>query len=434
MDPNTGEYTEPESAQVLETDRPNWKRHVFLFISGQTISTFGSMLVGYAVMWYLVIETQSGLMMALWGIFGALPQALVSTFAGVLADRVNRKLLIIVADASIAIATVILALFMTFGYTEYWLIFLILAIRSAGQGIQNPAVTAMIPQIVPTSQLMRVNGIRQSFDSALMLLAPAAAGAIYGLWGIIPTFYVDAATAFIGIAFLLMIPVKTLRGAEEQGSYISELVEGVKYVWHHAFVRWILTLFAIVFFLTVAPSALTPLMLEREWGGEVWKLTVLEIAFAVGMMIGGIVIGIVGSKIKKIPVILGAILSFSIFSLLLGVAPDLITFYVFMFLVGISVPFFSTTTVTLLQETVEPEKQGRVFGLMGIVFALAMPVGLAILGPLADIVDIRWILIVTGVFTVLICGWAVAVPSGRKAITAINEHELNKAESAKKQD
>ena len=138
---------------------PHWRRNVGAFLGGQTASLFGSMLVQYAVFWYITIQFQSGVMMMLAVVFGFLPQALVSIVGGVWADRYNRKRLVILADATIAASTLALALIMLAGYTEPWLIFLALGIRSAGAGVQMPAVSSLIPQIAPADQLMRVNGI-----------------------------------------------------------------------------------------------------------------------------------------------------------------------------------------------------------------------------------------------------------------------------------
>ena len=160
-------------------DPPHWLRKVILFLGGQTVSLLGSMLVQYAVFWYLTIEYRSGVVMMLAALFGFLPQAVVSIFGGVWADRHNRKYLIMLADAGIAASTLALALIMLSGYDAVWLIFLTMAVRSAGAGIQMPAVSALIPQITPARNLMRVNGINGSIQSAMALLAPAAAGAIY---------------------------------------------------------------------------------------------------------------------------------------------------------------------------------------------------------------------------------------------------------------
>jgi DHA3 family macrolide efflux protein-like MFS transporter len=423
----------PASAEADPTpDPPHWLRKVILFLSGQTVSLLGSMLVQYAVFWYLTIEYRSGVIMMLAALFGFLPQAVISIFGGVWADRHNRKYLIMAADAGIAASTLALALIMLNGYDAVWLIFLTMAVRSAGAGIQMPAVSALIPQITPTRNLMRVNGINGSIQSAMALLAPAAAGAVYA-WSsalndgsagsLVPIFFIDVVTAVIGIGLLALIPVGAVRRAGDvQSGYFADLVDGVRYIAHHAFVRWLLVLFAIIFVLIVAPSNLTPLMIVRTFdAGEqqnVINLAVLEISFSVGMVLGGIFVASFFAKRSRIGMIIVSSLVFGILMIGLGLSPNIWLFFGFMFLVGLGVPFFSTPSMTLLQETVEPERQGRVFGFLGIVMALAMPIGMVIFGPLADVVPIEWLLVGAGVLTFVVVGGAVWLPAGRRAVNA----------------
>ena len=353
-------------------------------------------------------------MLTLSVVFGMLPQAIVSIFGGVWADRLNRKWLIVWADASIAVSTVVLAVFMMTGYTELWLIFVTLAIRSTGAGIQSPAVMALIPQLVPTDQLLRINGVFQSIQSAMMLIAPAAAAAIYASSSIVAVFWVDVVTAIIGIGFLLMITVPTVRANVESG-YFTDLAKGVRYTFSHAFVRWLMVLFAAVFVLTVAPSTLTPLMVVREFGDEVWKLTVNELAFSIGMLAGGVLIAVWGGLKNRVTMVLGASVIFGALTLGLGLTSNMWVFFSLMLLVGLAVPFFSTPATTLLQERVEPEFQGRVFGFVGVVMATAMPVGMAIFGPLADVIPVQWVLFGAGVLTFVVVAIAAFIPSGREA-------------------
>ncbi|MET0735288.1 MAG: MFS transporter, partial [Microbacterium sp.] len=416
-------------------DPPHWLRKVILFLSGQTVSLFGSMLVQYAVFWYLTITYQSGVYMMLAALFGFLPQAIISVFGGVWADRHNRKFLIIGADAAIAVTTLVLAVVMMNGFDAPWIIFLALAIRSAGAGIQMPAVAALLPQIVPVRNLLRVNGINGSIQSAMALLAPAAAGAIYA-WSsaatdgssasLVPIFFIDVVTAAIGIGFLLLIPVAAVRRASDvRTGYFADLVDGVRYVAHHAFVRWLLVLFAIIFVLTVAPSNLTPLMAVRSFdAGEaqnVINLAVLEISFSIGMVLGGILIASLFAKRSRIGLIIVSSLVFGALSIAMGLSQNIWIFFGFMFLVGLTVPFFSTPSMTLLQETVEPERQGRVFGFVGIVMSLAMPLGMVVFGPLADTIPIEILLIAAGVMTFVVVGAAVWLPAGRRAVAAARE-------------
>lgn len=397
-----------------------WKKRAAVFLTGQTISTFGSMLVQYAIFWHLTLETKSGSVLALAAIFGFLPQAIVSIFAGVWADRVNRKVMIIIADSSIALATFGLALLMLSGVDDLWLIFLVMAVRSVGAGFQMPAISALLPQIVPTEKLMRVNGINSSVQSTLTILAPVAAAGVYSTMSLVGILFIDVVTAMIGLSLLATIAVPTLARAasNEKPSYFADLKDGVSYIFSHDLVRWVMAIFAIVFLLIVAPSNLSPLMLVRNFGSEVWLLTVLELAFGVGMVLGGALMAILASKLDRLNTIIGTSIAFGVLAIVMGFTTNLILFYSLFFFIGLAVPAFSTSAMTLLQETVEPERQGRVFGFVGIVMSVAMPLGMAVLGPLADVVSVELLLILTGAATVVIAVIAVVLPAGKRAIAA----------------
>lgn len=404
------------SSQVVA---PNWRRNVVLFLTGQTISLFGSMVVQYAVMWYVTFETRSGLAVALYALAAFLPQGVVSLFGGVLADRMNRRVLVMVSDGVIAVITLALALLMGNGVTELWVILLAVAVRSLGAGVQSPAVQAMIPQIVPGDQLMRINGVFQTIQSAMALLAPAAAGAVFGIFGIVPVFFIDVVTAAIGILFLSFVAVPTLaRVSEKATTYRADLVEGMQYIWRHAIVRWLLVVFAIIFLLTVAPSFITPLMVARSFGDEVWMVTVLEVAFSVGMLIGGVLVSTVLAKKSRVGLILVSTFGFAACTIGLGLSTNLWIFYGFMFGIGLLVPLFSAPFMTLVQETVDPDKHGRVFSYVGIVMALATPIGMTIFGPLADVISVQLLLASAGIVTAIVMAVAIRVPSGRAAIAA----------------
>jgi len=407
------------------TDRPGWRRDTAVFLTSQTISLFGSSLVQYAIMWHLTLQTRSGSVMALAAVFGFLPQAVVSVFGGVWADRLNRKMLIIGADAMIAATTLALALFMLAGVKDLWLIYLALAIRSVGAGIQVPAVSALLPQIVPVGKLMRVNGINGTIQSAMMLIAPAAAAAVYAGSSIVAVFFVDIVTAVIGIGLLSLIAVPRLvrhLGAGEHPGYFGDLALGLRYAASHSFVRWVLGLYAVVFVLIVAPSYLTPLMIVRTFGAEVWKLTANEISFSVGMIIGGALLATWGGLKNRVVMMVASTVAFGGLAVALGLSGNLWVFFGFMFLVGLAVPFFSTTSMTVLQETVEPEMHGRVFWFVGIVMAVAMPLGMVVFGPLADRFTVEAVLVVSGVVMFLVVVAAVALPSGRLAMGAAHRH------------
>jgi DHA3 family macrolide efflux protein-like MFS transporter len=424
--------TQETNASASET-MPGWKKKVTVFLVGQTITTFGSLLVQYALLWHLTLTTKSGVVLALAAIFGFLPQAVVSIFAGVWADRVNRKVMIILSDSTIALATLGLAFFMLSGVDDLWLIFLVMAVRSVGAGIQMPAISALIPQIVPTDKLMRVNGINSSVQSSLLIIGPVAAAGIYSTMSLAAILFVDVVTAVIGLSLLATIAVPTLSRAasDDKPSYFTDLREGLKYIFSNDLVRWVMVIYSIVFLLIVAPSNLSPLMLVRTFGSDVWLLTILELAFGVGMVAGGALMAIFASKVDRLGMMVGTSILFGVLATVMGFTTNLILFYTLFFLIGLAVPAFSTSSMTLLQETVEPERQGRVFGFVGIVMAVAMPVGMAVLGPLADIVSVEILLIITGVATVLIAVVAILLPAGKRAIAAAHASTGQSGETAK---
>jgi MFS transporter, DHA3 family, macrolide efflux protein len=399
---------------------PGWARRAGLFLTAQTISVFGSFLVQYAIMWHLTLTTKSGLVLALAAIFGFLPQAIVSIFAGVWADRVNRKIMIIAADASIALATLGLAFLMLSGVSDLWLIFLVMAVRSIGAGVQMPAVSAVIPQIVPADKLMRINGINSSIQSVIGLLAPVAAAAVYANMSIVPIFFIDVVTAVIGISIFAFIRVPSLErvAAADKPSYFADLKDGMSYIFTHDLVRWVMGIFAVVFLLAVAPSNLSPLFIARNFGTEVWKLTVAEVLFSIGMALGGLALATLASKANKISLIIATSISFGFLSIAMGLSPNLYVFYALFFVIGLIVPSFFTSAMTTLQETVEPERQGRVFGFVGIVISLAMPIGMSVLGPLADVFPVENLLVASGVAMIIAVGLAVSLPAGRRAVAA----------------
>ena len=410
----------PESPVMDADSMPGWKRQVSVFLVGQTITTFGSYLVQYALLWHLTLTTKSGVVLALAAIFGFLPQAVVSIFAGVWADRMNRKLMIILSDSTIALATLGLAFLMLSGVDDLWLIFLVMAVRSVGAGIQMPAISALIPQIVPTDKLMRVNGINSSVQSSLLIVGPVAAAGIYSSVSLAAILFVDFVTAVIGLSLLATIAVPTLARAasDEKPSYFTDLKEGLKYIFGNDLVRWVMIIYSVVFLLIVSPSNLSPLMLVRTFGGDVWLLTILELSFGIGMVAGGALMAIFASKVDRLGTMVGTSIIFGVLAVVMGFTTNLILFYSLFFLIGLAVPAFSTSSMTLLQETVEPERQGRVFGFVGIVMAVAMPLGMAVLGPLADVVSVEILLIATGVLTVVVAVVAVLMPAGKRAIAA----------------
>ncbi|MEV1003054.1 MFS transporter [Nonomuraea sp. NPDC050202] len=184
---------------------------------------------------------------------------------------------------------------------------------------------------------------------------------------------------------LALVAVPTLeRVAESRVSYRQDLTDGMRYIRTHPIVRWLLVVYAAIFMLTVAPSFVTPLLVARSFGTQEWMLAALEIAFSLGMLLGGLLMSTVLARRSWIGLILVAVYGFGLVTAALGLSGNLWVFYGFMFAFGLLVPLFSTPFMTLIQETVQPAMHGRVFSYVGIVMAPATPIGMTVFGPLAD--------------------------------------------------
>ncbi len=395
-----------------------WQKNTILFILSQTISLFGSSLVQYAIMWYITLETQSGVMMTIAIICGFLPTLFLSPFAGVWADRYNRKILIMLSDSMIAVSTLIVAVLFWIGYDHLWILFAVMAVRSVGQAVQMPAVGAFLPQLVPVEMLTKVNAFNSSIQSAVFLIAPMVAAAMLTLSDIKTIFLVDVVTAALAVIVLLLflhIPVHAKAQQEQTISYFTDLKEGFSYISRQGYIKG-LFIFCGVFFLLLGPASfLTPLQVTRTFGADVWRLTAIEVAFSLGMIGGGLLMAVWGGFRNRVRTMTGATFFFGGCTLALGLVPNFWIYLAFMGLAGISIPFFNTPFTVLLQEKVEPDLLGRVFGVLSMISSSMMPMGMLVLGPLADTVAIEKMLVVSGV---LICIEGLLLGSNRMMVKA----------------
>lgn len=380
--------------------KKDWKKNIILFLASQTISLFGSSLVQYAIMWHITLKTQSGVMMTIAIICGFLPMFFLSPFAGVWADRYNRKILIIISDSMIAITTFILAILFLMGYEMLWLLFMMSAVRAIGTAVQMPAVGAFLPQIVPGDKLTKVNATNGSIQSLVMLVSPMLSGALLTIATIEIIFFIDVITAAIAVTVLslfLHVPAHAKAQGKQTISYFADMRLGYIYIKSHDYVKKFFLFCAVFFFLAAPVAFLTPLQVTRTFGNDVWRLTAIEIAFSLGMMGGGILMASWGGFKNKIHSMTLSSLIIGFFTVALGVVPFFWIYLIFMGVVGISMPIFNTPSMVLLQEKVEADYLGRVFGVMGMISSTMMPLGMLVFGPLADIIKIEWLLIGTGI-------------------------------------
>lgn len=381
------------------------KQNIILYLASQIVSLFGSSLVQCVTFWYITLETQSGTMMTIAMIAGFLPTFLVSPFAGVWADRHNRKTIIMLADGLVALAT--LALFAAFrlGYGSVWVVIGAMAVRGFGQGIQQPAVGAFLPQLVPQEKLMRINSINGSAQSAMMLISPALGAVLYSVFRIELIFLVDVVTAAIAIVilrFFVKSERQEVKKTREKIGYFSDLKLGLGYIRKHSFVGRFFA-YMVPLSILIAPMAiLFSLQITQKFGADTWRLGVNDTVFAVGMLIGSVLMMTWGGFKNRSKTIAVGCAAMSIGTVAYGVVPSFWLFLLFTVFIGLSMPLFNTPATVIIQEKVDNEYLGRVMSIMSMTMTLGMPVGLLIFGPLADVIGLWLEFVLTGAAMLLI--------------------------------
>ena len=383
----------------------NWKRKTVLFLASQCITLFGSMIVQMAIIWYVTLKTSSGGWVAAFTICSYLPQFLISFFAGVWADRYNRKKLIVLADGVITIATLIMFLVMPMISSDFVLLSALLVIsivRSIGAGVQTPAVNAVIPHLVPAEYLMKYNGINATIQSIVQFIAPAVAGTVLSIGTFRSTLFIDILTALIGIGLLSCVLLPKQEVSNENISVFSEIKAGIHYSFSDKMIGKILIVYGLFILLSVPAGFMSALLVSRVYGDVYWYLTAAELVGFAGMALGGVLMGMWGGFKSRVKTFAFGLLILSIMTIGMGVSPYFILYLVMMFVYSIALTIIQTATTTIIQEKAEGSMLGRVFGLMGAMYSGFLPVGMAIFGPLADILPLQWIMVGSGIALVLV--------------------------------
>ena len=389
----------------------NWRRNTALFLTSQTLSLLGTMIVQYAIMWHLVLETRSGAMMTLYIMVGVLPTFLSSIFGGVLADRYDKKLLINLSDGGIGLVSLLFAVFLFSGHQSMALLLVAAGLRALGQGVQQPTVGSLIPLIVPEEKLLRVNGINSSIQPMIFIISPIVAAGLMAAVPLWVLFLVDVATAMGAIAilqFLVRVPrlPRAGKNADKPG-YFEDLKDGLRYIRSQRYLV-LLIVMSICFTLAISPAAcLTPLQVTRDFGPELWRLTAIEIVWAAGMVVGGLLVAVWSFRNRILSIGVSSLVT-GVGLALLGVWTQFGLYLACMGVCGIVQIYSQAPSVTILQERVAPEFLGRVMSVFTMIGSLAMPVGMMVFGPLADVVTIDSIMIGTGASIVVLAIWVLS--------------------------
>lgn len=385
----------------------NWRRNIYLFLAGQFFSGITSMIVQYAIVWYLTKKTGSATVLSFATLLGMLPTILLSPFVGPYVDRTNKKILLTVPDIVAAIVALILAAVGFFTHSfPLWLVFISLLIRAIAQTFQMPTIQSILPTMVPKEELTRINGQLGMVQSANYIIAPALGAFLFAIISMPILILFDVLGAIVGVSIIVFLieiperpkingPVHVLNDAK----FGLNQLRAKKGLWY-------ITLMATIFTLVFMPSvSMYPLMTMSYFKGSVAQAGYIEMVYSVGALIGGTIIGFWGNWSDRIKPIIWSLIITAITMGFSGILSRNFTGYLWFFglnaLAGIAAPFFNTLLMAMIQQSYPPENLGKVLGIMSSLISLSGPVGLIFAGPVADKIGVNKLFIFAGVGTIL---------------------------------
>lgn len=394
-----------------------WKRVFAIIWSGQLVSTLSSAIVGYAVVFWLSIETKSAGVLALATIAALLPQMLIGPFTGVFVDRWERRVTMMLADLFIALCTFLMALMFLSGNIKISLVYLLLVMRSLGSAFHVPAMQASIPLLAPEKELLRISGINQVIQSVSVIAGPALAALLITILNMVWVLMIDVAGALIAIVSLMFIriPRPPRKAGAPSPHVLRELKAGLAEIYNHRGLLWLFIIIVLAHFFIMPVAALFPLMTISHFNGGTYQMSIVEVCWGIGMLAGGAILGIKKLKIPEIIIINSTFLITGITFLLSGILPES-GFSIFAGLTlagGISMALYSASFMVVIQTHVDMAVMGRVFSLYGSLTLLPSIFGLLQTGYIADAIGVPNAFIISGSAIILIAVWAFFVPALR---------------------
>lgn len=375
-----------------------WKRQAIAIWTGQALSYVSTQTATFVVMWHVTTSTGSAAALSLAGLAGLLPAALLSPIGGVVADRYSRKAVVLIADGGAGLVSLAMALAFAGGVTALPLVIVLLAMKATATAFHGPALSAMMPQIVPERYLMGINALDQMLISGSAIAGPVLGALLYSTLGISAALFLDAACAALACSCLASARIPSHARLQIAGlaSVRMELREGIACVWHDRGVRMLMLVEMAGMALLMPLGSLEPLMVYSRFGGDSWAASFVEAAFGTGLLLGsGIAMALTGVR-RKVSIVLGSGAAMGAALLSCGLLPQsgYAAFVILFGLAGAGMGVYAAPVMPLVQRRIPESHLGRAMGVYSSGVLLASPVGLALAGPAAATVGIApWFMV-----------------------------------------
>lgn len=364
-------------------------RTFYTILITQAFSMMGSRISGLAIGFWLFAQTGEATPLVMVSFFALLPNIIATSLAGVLADRWSRRKVMILADFGQALCTLLLLISVSSGAFVLWHLYVLVGVQALFSALQGPAFIASVTLLVPESHRDRANAVQQMTGPLSGIIAPAIAGVLYSLVGLVGAILIDLATFAVAVAVMFMVhipqPQETEAGRAASGSIRREVLAGFHYLWANKPLLLLVMHFSWVNFLIGGTMALTSPYILLRTGSEATLGVILSV-MNVGGLIGGIVISIWGGTRPRIHTVMPGIIVSGVFLALYGMMRDPVGLGAVLFALFFPLPMVNALVMSILQSKIAPDLQGRVFAVLDQITLLMMPLAFLLVGPLADTV------------------------------------------------
>ncbi|MFG0212336.1 MFS transporter [Brevibacillus porteri] len=358
-------------------------RRFLIIWSGQLLSAIGSGLTAFALGVFVFQQTQSTMSYSLIILFSFLPSFLLLPFSGVLADRFDRKKMMIIGDIGSIAGILFILLVMLSGRVELWHIYLGVGISSISAAILNPAFKAAVSDLVSEELYSQASGLIQLASSAQYLISPLVAGFLLSAFDIQLVLLIDMMTFLLAVGAVLMIMKHDATPQKhERQSFFREMSEAFRYLLSKKGVFSLALLMSVVcFYIGLLQSLFGPMMLTLT---DSKTLGIALSASASGMLVSSLLIGLFGMGKSKVLMLSFSLVLAGLFYALMGVFTSVWLIMVFGFLFFITLPFVNTSLEVLIRTNVENERQGRVWSMITAISQIGFVLAFGSAGFLAD--------------------------------------------------
>ena len=395
----------------------SWAGGFFTIWTGQTLSSLGTQVAQFALVWWLTEKTGSATILATSVLVAYLPEVFLAPIIGTLNDRWNRRIVMLVSDTLVAIAMAGLAGLFWMEIIEIWHIYAVNFLASIGRAFQGLAMITSTPLMVPEKHLARIQGTNQTLHGVLSMGGPPLGALALAVFEIHIILAIDVLTAMLAIGPLIFIMIPQPKRIEEKQSQEDgiwvDMLEGFRYLWRWIGLRNLILIAAVLNIFGNTKMTISPLLITDHFNGGATELGWFNSAWGVGIVLGGLLVGAWGGFRRRIMTTIFGWIVYGIGTILVGIAPH--TRFALAItgiaLSGVGSSLINAPLRALLQANIDPHLQGRVFGALHSSVQFTTMLGLIVIGPVTDVFGPQPWFLTGGLLTLVLGTTARMIPS-----------------------